>query len=729
VAKRQPKTRAVKPDRQSPKKPNWSRVLPFLVFAIAFLAYVNTLGHGFVFDDASLILQNPHVTQLRWTDILSLNEYRPVRTFTYAINYAIGGDDPYGYHLFNVLLHAVNALFVYLLSLAWSRLPAVSFIGALLFALHPAQTAAVAYVSGRKDLLATFFVLGACYSYTAFRLKGGKSRLVLAFCLFVLGVFSKEVAIVFPVLILLMDVVLLRSANEEGDGHQPILRRLTGSIRRRPIAYGAASVLLLVAAYYAVFLIKASRMVGFWGGSAAVHYGTSFKLFTHYLKLVILPYPLIADYKGRVFHLASGLLDPVTLASVAALVGFLILALKLERRNPHITFGLLWFLAALLPVLQFFPFHELAADHFMYLPLVGMAYAGAQASQWLAEVHGRRIRDALVVGAVVIFSVMTVGRNRDWKDELSLWTATYNKAPGSYRANQYLGQIYFVRRESPKAIEHTKKAIELDPSGATSWANLGAMYRFWAVDLRAAGKLQDAEAMNHMALEYLAKAIQLNPRDLWAYTSRGQAFRELGQIAEQKGDPAKAKEHRKQSMASFQKAVEIGSDNPSFPIIWYEYAKVVMDTGDYYHASGLLSNCLNAFPQRADVNQAMGECLFNLRDYRRAIPHLTSALTDPKAVDAQSQIQSIGMLARAHEELGENQEAINVYRKGLERFPRSVEFHYNLGVLYHRVGDMKSAVAYLEKALELSPNGPLAGNVRQMIEIIQSVRVELVGSE
>ncbi len=507
-------------------------------------------------------------------------------------------------------------LLAYLLFLAWSRRRSIALVGGLLFALHPVQTAAVAYVSGRKDLLATFFVLAACHCYTSFRLKGGRVRLVLAFCFFVLGVLSKEVAAVFPVLVLLMDVVLLRSANEEGDTDRSILRRFVAALRRRPVAYGAAGVLFAAAAYYAIFMVRASRMIGFWGGSASIHYGTSFKLFAHYLKLTLVPYPLIADYKGQVFNLSAGFTGFGDTGLDRGPHRIHRACLRLERNHPHIAFGLLWFLVALLPVLQFIPFHELAADHFLYLPLVGIAFAAGHASDWLAEVHGRRLRDVLVLGFVVVFGILTIGRNRDWKDESTLWTATYKKAPDSFRANQYLGQIFFPK-DPEKAIEHTKRAIELDPTGGTSWANLGAMYRYWAADVRASNRLKEAEALDRMALEYIERAIKLNPADLWAYASRGQAYRELGHIAELRGDAQKAVEHRNQAAASFQRAVEIGSENPSFPLIWHEYAKVYMDAGHYDQAIPHLLKCLAAFPERADVLYSLGTCYFNLREYRQ----------------------------------------------------------------------------------------------------------------
>ncbi|UCF38341.1 MAG: glycosyltransferase family 39 protein, partial [Acidobacteriota bacterium] len=183
----------------SPERLLWG--IPVLLAVLCFLLYANTLGHSLVFDDVTLILQNRSVLELDWATILYKGGYRPFRTLTYALNYAVGGEDPFGYHLVNVLLHALNAVLAFLLFWRLSRSNAVAGIGAAFMALHPVQTAAVAYVSGRKDLLAAFFLLAGFYLYVSRRKEGGIGwkTLVAVLPLFVLAILSKEVAIVLPV--------------------------------------------------------------------------------------------------------------------------------------------------------------------------------------------------------------------------------------------------------------------------------------------------------------------------------------------------------------------------------------------------------------------------------------------------------------------------------------------------------------------------------------------------
>ncbi|HON01177.1 MAG TPA: hypothetical protein PLM33_13090, partial [Acidobacteriota bacterium] len=160
----------------------------WLVVVVATLLYVNTLGHDFVFDDISLILQNPQVTNLDWWGIIGKSGYRPVRTLTYALNYALTGENPVSYHAFNVLVHALNAWLLLVLVQRLTQSRRLALAVALLFAAHPAQTAAVAYISGRKDLLATGFVFTGLIFYLRWRSEEGRKYGIAALTAFLLAV-------------------------------------------------------------------------------------------------------------------------------------------------------------------------------------------------------------------------------------------------------------------------------------------------------------------------------------------------------------------------------------------------------------------------------------------------------------------------------------------------------------------------------------------------------------
>jgi tetratricopeptide (TPR) repeat protein len=207
----------------------------------------------------------------------------------------------------------------------------------------------------------------------------------------------------------------------------------------------------------------------------------------------------------------------------------------------------------------------------------------------------------------------------------------------------------------------------------------------------------------------------MNPTDLWAWANLGQVYRDLGMLAEQRGDVRKALELRTESVRSYQKALSIGSDNPNFPRIWFEEGKVFMDAGYYDQATHYIKNAESAFPNHPDILYSLGLCYFNLREYTDAIRYLEKTIQ----AQAKASVELWGRLAKCYEEIGENYTAIKVYERALSQYPESVEIHYNLGVLYHRIGDPDQAVRHLEQALQLAPKGPLAGNIEEMLDVIK----------
>ncbi len=164
------------------------------------------------------------------------------------------------------------------------------------------------------------------------------------------------------------------------------------------------------------------------------------------------------------------------MAAVLGFVAYFAVAVWIYRAYSLISIGMLWFLVALLPTLHIIPFHELAADHFLYFPLVGIALCFGVAMFQLRS-GGLAVLSWGLVGLImVVFATMTVHRNRDWKTPQTLWEATLQAAPGSYRANTNLGLLYHREGQKRLGIKLTRKSLELDPSKSISWNNLGTMY-------------------------------------------------------------------------------------------------------------------------------------------------------------------------------------------------------------------------------------------------------------
>ncbi len=686
-----------------------------LVFAVGVLLYVNTLQHGFVFDDVTLILQNIQVKKLEWTQILSRASYRPVRTLTYAFNHALGGLDPFGYHLFNVVLHGINAALVYLLFHLWTGTNLLATAGALLFAAHPVQTAAVAYVSGRKDLLATFFLLVGVYCFQIYRKQNRIFPLVAALLSFALGFFSKEVAVVFPALIVLS--ALATEGNQKRktlDPNRSLFQSIRKAVPQNPYVHAAALVGALVGVYYALFLSPASRMSGWWGNTLETHIGTSFKLFAHYLKLSVFPYPLIADYTGQVFELSPGLLEPATLATILLFLIYLGLAFWIHSRHPRITVGMGWFLLCLLPVLQIVPFHELAADHFLYLPVLGIVLLMAMGIEYLRRWKRWAAWSALGM-ALILFAGLTVDRNRDWANEETLWEDTIRKAPGSYRANTNLGVVYQNQGRWLEAIAHTKKSVELDPSRAISWGNLGLLYRELGQKSLKGKRWNEAINFEEKAIGHLEKSLELDPEDPFVWSNLANCYKDLGLIWEDLGNPETANKFRRTAIFHFERALKTPSQHEFVPIIWFNLGRVYIEGGYPQWAIQPLKKALEAFPNYAPGQYWTGVCYLDLQQFREAIPYLE------RAAQLQPGYAVWEKLARCYEHVGQDRHALDSYLKALQQQPSSAEVRYHLGARYYRLGDSKKALDYLEPALKLGPSEPLRIRIEQLQEGIRSL--------
>ncbi len=270
-----------KPRAAPPAPPRGAAVqyhLPgaFLLLVIfAFILYGNSIANQFVFDDIPLIVENPLIKNLGnipaiigWENGLPL--YRPVRYLSYTIDYAISGMNPAGYHVANILYHAITAWVIFLLlsRLLKNRLSAV--IGAVLFVAHPVATDSVTYLSGRRDILVTLFYLCAFYQFVRYREQPQLWRLALVTLFFILALGAKEMAVTFPAVCLLYDFTL--SWTKQATGKRSIRTHigdtLTDMLKRGWKIYLPSAILALYFVYYKIILYYPSQRIIYYGGNA-----------------------------------------------------------------------------------------------------------------------------------------------------------------------------------------------------------------------------------------------------------------------------------------------------------------------------------------------------------------------------------------------------------------------------------------------------------------------------
>ncbi len=459
------------------------------VAAVGFLAFANSLGNGLVFDDVSIIAENPairHLSDLRaifaagyWPDAKVDLLYRPLVIFSYALNYAVAGLAPFPYHLVNVLLHAGNSALVYRLVGALFRTRGLALVTAAAFALHPIHTEAVANVVGRAELLANVFLFLSWLWYLRWEEAPARARprwLAASLVAFGLALFAKEHAVVLLGLLVLTD--LLR-AFERG---LPPGRALWENARRAYAWYllplggyllARLSVLGVLLGGQAWFLANPIAHSGAWARMM-----TAIKVLGKYLWLLLVPVRLSADYSYNQIPVSRSLLEPGVLAGLLGLLGAGALAVYAWRRRPAIMVGISIFAITILPVSNFpFPIGTMMAERVLYLPSLGFCLLLAVAVTTLAVRPRWR---GLAIGAFALlllgYGTRTVLRNWDWRSGVVLFAAAARTSPESAVAQFNLGTSLLLKGDLSGARRSIEKSLQIYPNYGDAHTNLGVIF-------------------------------------------------------------------------------------------------------------------------------------------------------------------------------------------------------------------------------------------------------------
>lgn len=480
----------------------WS-LAALAVFTLGLLLYAGTLGHPPVWDDHYYVASQPFLQDcgnlrlalnpryLLWVLPVE-NSARPAWLASVLWDSCLYGGAWAGLRLSNLLWHGLGA--VLLMALAWelSRDRLCALLAGLLFAAHPLHTEPVNIIAFRADLMAlAFMVLALCLYLHGRARSGWEARLSLAGALacFAAAALSKEMAVTLPGLLLLADALHPRLPDEPA----PRARR-----RPRWAFYG---LFFLVLGLFAVFRSprsgyrlepqNASSSAPSWLDAprapewdfaapvpapapdfmpwAAVYDDPGARLRTMarvagaYLLQLLWPAALQGDYAPPV---PASWLDGKTLASVLAWLGLLALAWALRRRQPLVSFGLLWVPVTLLPVSGLIPLLNLRADRYLYVPSAGWCLALAAGLCAAARSRGRAARaGAWVLGPalLIFFCARTALRNRDYRDELAFQQSTARSDPGVPRNQVNLALAFQSAGQAGRAEEHLRRALDLWP--------------------------------------------------------------------------------------------------------------------------------------------------------------------------------------------------------------------------------------------------------------------------
>ena len=546
--------------------------------------------------------------------------YLPLTILSYAVEYHFSGLNPFAYHAISLILHLGNCLLVFWFIFMLRANLTAAFITALLFGIHPLHVESVAWVSERKDVLCTLFFLAALISYQYYHRKATSPALYsLSLLFFLCALLSKAMAITLPCVLLLCDYFNQRAWN-------------------RKLLWEKVPFFLLAAIFAAVALyaqhslggVRNQPSVSLLDTMVIAGYGLVF-----YLTKILVPLNLSCLYPYP--NMAQGL--PVSFYAAAMLALVLLAAVAYAVRYARtISFGALFFLITIAPVLQLVPIGQaMAADRYTYIPAIGLLYLAAEgfARLWGSGGEAAQKRNSLLLPAAIficaMLCVLTWQRCLVWKDGVTLWNDVIRNYP-------------------------------LDP----------VAYHNRALAFKDAGDYE-------RAIADFTTALSISPQFIDAYNNRGLAY--------------KNKKEFKKALADFDTALSL---SPRYAKAWCNRGLTCTLIGEYQRAIADLNQALALDPQFAIACYNRGNAYAAIAENERAIADYTQALSiDPCYAEAYNNRANLFLKEKLYDR------AIEDYSQALKFKPGFTTARYNRAVAYYEKGDYKNSWAEV-KALQTS---------------------------
>lgn len=579
-------------------QPLWTWVMAVLPVCITFIVYLPALQNGFVnWDDNLYVYENQNIRALnldsfRWVlTAVVAGHWHPLTMISYAFDYAVWGLDPFGYHLTNVILHALNTFLVFVLTVRLIEYRGISsfipnpsslipaFVTALLFGIHPLHVESVAWISERKDVLCAFFYLLGLISYISYISAKSLRSYVLSLLFFVLALMSKPMAVSLPVVLLIVDWFPLKRLNVK-----------TASIEKIP--FFALSLLFSLIAVSA----QGSAVMTLEEYPLASRVAVALRSFIFYLFDTIFPYNLAPFYP---YPTGSKILSLEYIGYSILFIVIAIFCVRNMKRNKPVAAALFYYVITLAPVIGIVKVGDIAAaDRYMYLPSLGpFLLIGIGTAHYFAPTF-RKAAWIIIPGIILcLFVVMTVSQITIWRDSISLWSHEISIFPDVSLPYYNRGVAYSDLRKYEKALSDLGKAVEINPDYMEAYNNLCYIHN---------------ELGNYsLALQECGRAIEFDPKFAKAFDNRGNAFRGLGNYME--------------ALDNYNRAIGLDPEN----------AKAYNNRGAVYSALGKYQQALNDFsmairlmPSYAEAYNNRGTVYFEMKDRMAALNDLKAAVVN-----------------------------------------------------------------------------------------------------
>lgn len=576
-----------------------------LLFALTLAAYANSFHAPFILDDIHTIVRNFGLRDL--SDLVSVFTYdyagRPFLFLTFALNFAVGELNPFGYHAVNFALHFGSSILVYfIIQDLFKRAGVISAgyaaFGSLLFALHPLNVETVTYLSSRSSGLCTFLYLLSFH----IAVKSGHKRwyhYTLAIAAFILALFTKELAVTLPLILTLFIFQF------EG---------MPGLAKNRRLLVFFWMILPLFFLYRTVALgnpIEAPDLEPINRPHLMTYFLTQLDVVgTRYLPRLFFPVNLLFD-AGVLFK--KSIFDPRVLTGGFVLGALFAYAVKSFRSNPPLSFGILWFFITLSVTSSFIPILDPYVEHRLYIALPGFCLAISAVAQKIIARYPGALKGAVTAAAVVIviFGSLTYARNRLFQSPRLVWEDTISKSWGKSRVYVGLAYDYVKTGEFQKAedvLRFGRRAFKdrVDIQLALCWT-LGAQGKFDSME----------QALSHI------KPVK---RTEWA-----DYYNFKGLIEGQKGNAQTAMELLKKSLEYYPSHVDATAN----------IAVLLKSSGKTDEAIKWLRDAIEKYPYEADYHFNLGNMLLDSDKIGALLEYKRTLELDPSHRRAKKSLQAL----------------------------------------------------------------------------------------
>jgi len=496
----------------------------FLIMLVTIIAYLPALQGGFTrWDDHLYVTDTDLISSLSFSNIarifspgsvVALN-YHPLTILSLAIDYKFAKLNPAFYHIVNLIFHLLNTylVFIFIKKLSGNR-SIVGLVVALIFAIHPMHVESVAWIAERKDVLYTFFFLAGMITYLKYLDTSNNKYIIFTFIFYALSVLSKAMAVVFPVVMFLIDYYKERKISGKS-----ILEKVPFFLYAIPFSLITLEIQRTAISKFEYFTLVERFCIGFYG-----MFNYVLKLFLPVNLTAYYPYPL-RDSDGSMpfsFYMVS-FLGMILFLSV--LVWFF-----MKRKNYKLVFfGFMFYLATVILVLQFLSVGQvIVADRYSYLSYIGLLFLIVMLVNSYLEKrpYMKRVFFAGLVVVTILFTLTSNVQSRIWKNTSTLWTNVINRNPSMTIevAHEQRGNYRSSINDYEGAIQDFEKCLAVKSMKPTVYFNLGIIYGTKGNMSQKEDDMKTAVEMYQKSVDLLSYGISLDSTYSKAYLDRATTY-------------------------------------------------------------------------------------------------------------------------------------------------------------------------------------------------------------